>query len=590
MSPITVINKIIGKQNLNQMTKLKPGIFATFLLLLTFNLQAQILKTECLNSKLNQYQKAEWNIELKSMWSNPYAASEITLDMLISSPSGNKLILPCYFESGNSGEKSLWKARFTPRETGVYTYQFELKEKGKVVSTNAKADFKVNSSKAKGFLNPNDFWTFRYDNGELFRGIGENICWESRDSDDSKFFENLHEEKRFNYDFMLKKLATNGGNFFRTWMIYWNLPVDWKTVNNNRRYQNTNSPYNESGMKRMDQLVELCDSLGIHMMLALESHVGYMGDGWNMSSYNVANGGPAKTPLEFFTLPEAKQQYKNKLRLMLARYGYSPSIAAWEFFNEIDNAMYAGKPEDRIPDEVITDWHNEMSTYLKTIDPYQHMVTTSISHRDVQGMNDLKNMDFNQKHIYKNTAGIPETINSYTQKHKKPYVIGEFGYEWDWSKNFNDFAGEMDGDFKRGLWLGMFSPTPVLPMSWWWEFFENRGMMRYFKPVSEINRMMLDAGKGKFESLNMKTNREGVQAFGVRCGEKSFVYLYNSGETSEGIQLSGIETPKGNVKMSLFDCETCKTSNLNCTVNRDKSLMIEKIKLPSKGNTILLWE
>ena len=76
---------------------------------------------------------------------------------------------------------------------------------------------------------------------------------------------------------MLKKLAANGGNFFRTWMIYWNLPVDWKTVNNNSRYQNTTSPYNESGMKRMDQLVQLCDSLGIHMMLALESHAGLHG-------------------------------------------------------------------------------------------------------------------------------------------------------------------------------------------------------------------------------------------------------------------------------------------------------------------------
>jgi len=344
------------------MTKLKSNILAIFLLLAALNLHAQILKTACLSSKTVQYQKAEWQIELKSNWSNPYAASEIALDMLITSPSGKKLILPAYYESGNSGEKSLWKARFTPRENGVYTCQFELKEKGKVVSSQAKTEFKVKASKAKGFLNPNDWWTLRYDNGELFRGIGENICWESRDSDDSKYFENLHEDKRFNYDFMLKKLAANGGNFFRTWMIYWNLPVDWKTVSNNSRYQNTTSPYNESGMKRMDHLVQLCDSLGIHLMLALESHVGLMGDGWKMSSYNATNGGPAKTPLEFFTLPEARQQYKNKLRLMVARYGYSPAIAFWEFFNEIDNAMYAGKPEDRIPDEAIQIWHDQMRT------------------------------------------------------------------------------------------------------------------------------------------------------------------------------------------------------------------------------------
>jgi hypothetical protein len=572
------------------MANLKPCISATSLLLLTLSLQAQILKTECLNSTVNRYQKAEWQIELKSGWTNPYAPSEIALDMQITSPSGKNLILPCFYESGKPGEKSFWKARFTPRETGVYSYQFELKEKGKVVSSQSKAEFRVNASKAKGFLNPNDLWTFRYDNGELFRGIGENIGWESRDSDDSKFFENLHEDKRFNYDYMLKKLAANGGNFFRTWMIYWNLPVDWKTVKNNTRYQNSTSPYNESGMKRMDHLVQLCDSLGIHMMLALDSHAGYMGDGWKMSSYNVVNGGPAKTPVEFFTLPEAKQQYKNKLRLMVARYGYSPAIGAWEFFNEIDNAMYAGKPEDRIPDAVITSWHDEMSTYLKSVDPYQHIVTTSISHRDVQGMNDLKNMDLNQKHIYKNTSAIPGTIHDYTQKYNKPYVIGEAGYEWDWSKNFNDFAEDMDGDFKRALWLGMFSPTPVLPMSWWWEFFENRGMMSYFMPVSKMNRMMLEAGKGKFELLAVKTNQNGVQAYSVRCGEKCFIYLYNPGEKLEGIQLSGMEAPKRKAKLSLFDCETGKYSGLKFSVLPDKSLKIDPIELPVKSNTILILE
>jgi len=88
-------------------------------------------------------------------------------------------------------------------------------------------------------------------------------------------------------------------------------------------------------------------------------------------------------------------------------------------------------------------------------------------------MNDLKNMDLNQKHIYNNTSAIPGTIRDYTQKHNKPYVIGEAGYEWDWSKNFNDFAEDIDDDFK---------------------------------PVSEMNRMMLEAGKGKFGSFAVKTN------------------------------------------------------------------------------------
>jgi hypothetical protein len=127
-------------------------------------------------------------------------------------------------------------------------------------------------------------------------------------------------------------------------------------------------------------------------------------------------------------------------------------------------------------------------------------------------------------------------------------------------------------------------------MSWWWEFFENRGMMSYFKPVSELNRMMLDAGKGKFESFEVKTIQSGVQVYGVLCGDKKFVYVYNSGEPFEGIQLSGTEVSKGKVRMKLFDCETGKYNNLKYSVMPDNSLKIDQLKFPSKGNTILILE
>jgi hypothetical protein len=506
-------------------------------------------------TSIGQYQKAEWQVGIKAAWTNPYAYTEQALDMVLTSPTGMHLVQPCFFLSGAPGQPSQWQARFTPREAGTYTCWFVWSEQGREVYRSAKQQFSVDVGKGRGFLQPRDLWTLRYDNGEPFRGLGENICWESRDDDDSKHFKALHEDPRYSYEYMVGQLTVNGGNFFRVWMTYWNLPVDWKQVKNNRRYRPTSSTYNESGMERMDWLVQLCDSLGVHMMVALESHVGFMGEGWEMSSYNVRNGGSANTPLEFFTLPAARQHYKNKLRLMIARYGYSPSIAAWEFFNEIDNAMYHGKPEDRIPDEVITRWHEEMSAFLKEQDPYKHIVTTSISHRDVAGMNDIPHIDINQKHIYKNTAGIPGTIQRYVDKHHKPYVIGESGYEWDWSKNFNDFADSMDSDFKRALWLGMFSPTPILPMSWWWEFFEQRGMMKYFKPVSEVNRMMLASGHGTFSNIDARVSVKDGRILAVQCGNDVYTYLELPG-TDETIEITYAIVSRGLTKMRCLDPDT----------------------------------
>jgi hypothetical protein len=499
---------------------------------------AQVLSLKQVNKKCFLYQKVEWQINVKGNWINPYNQDEVVVDMHFTTPSGKQLTLPCFYVSGNSGEASLWAARFAPTELGKYTYYCSYKNSKGLISQSKKLSFIANPSKDLGFLRMNTDWTFKTDNGALFRGIGENIGWESRDTDDSKYFKALHENPRFNYDFMLKKLAQNGGNFFRTWMIYWNLPVDWKQVQNNKRYVNSEKPFNPSGMERLDHVVQLFDSLGIYMMLALESHVGLMGTGWETSSYNVKNGGFAVTPTDFFTSPNARKQYKNKLRLMVARYGYSPSIGAWEFFNEVDNAMYQGKPEDYISHIVVSDWHREMSSYLKSIDPFNHIVTTSISHREIEGLNEIPTIDFNQKHIYCNTLAIPEVITTQKAKYNKPYVIGEAGYHWDWSIDFNKFGNEFDSHFKLGLWLGIFSPTPVLPMSWWWEFFEDRGMMSYFKHIKAINDIMLADSNGSFDLQDVQCVNPKIQCYLVKGKSKSFLLVVN---TSAETQTSTIQ-------------------------------------------------
>lgn len=357
-------------------------------------------------------------------------------------------------------------------------------------------------------------WILVFDNGQPFRGIGENICWESRDNDDSKFFKKLHEKsERYNYDYLLTEFAKNGGNFFRTWICSWNLPIDYEGPFNNSRYTKSDEFYNPDALARMDYLIELSEELNLYIMLTL-----------GQGGYLIKERGVVNTAEDFFVDKQARAWYKNRLRYIVARWGYSTSIAMWEFINEVDNIQFRNS-NNPIDSKFIVDWHDEMSTYIKQIDPYRHIVTTSISHRDIEGLNSIENMDINQKHIYNKTSSIPTEIERYVQEFGKPYIIGEFGREWDWSKNFDDFSHEMDIDFKRGLWYGLFSPTPVTPMSWWWEYFDARGMTPYFRAVREISDRMLAAGNGSFEPLSIEV--ENVDVFGVKCGKEIFVYLFN---------------------------------------------------------------
>lgn len=559
-----------------------------FFLFATISAYSQINSINRLTKNNSQYSKSEWDIQLVAQWDNPYSSSDIALDMHIITPSGQKQVLPCFYVSGNSQSKSQWKARYTPQEVGGYSYLFNLSKNGKIISSSKSEQFSVSSSDIKkGFIRSNNNWSFQFDNGEYFRGIGENICWESRDIDDSKFFKKLHEDKRFNYDFMLKKLANNGGNFVRLWMIYWNLPVDWKTVSNNSRYSNSTDRFNQSGIDKMDKLVELCDSLGIYMMLALESHVGYMDEGWETSSYNIKNGGYAKTPSEFFSNEKAKEQYKNKLRFMIARWGYSPSIGAWEFFNEVDNAMFSRTREQHIESNLVVKWHSDMSDYFKKTDPFKHLVTTSISHREIDGLESVSSIDFNQRHIYGHTQEISKIISENVEKFNKTFVVGEFGYDWDWSKNFNEFGDEMDSDFKRGLWYGLFSSTPILPMSWWWEFFEDRGMMKYFANVNEINKNMLKAGSGEFKKTLISSNDKDLTILSVNCGSKTYIYIFNSTETEKTISLNNDKAWQTNNTIQLYDCDNSKYNIQNISVDKN-ILQLSKYKLASKTDIVLI--
>ena len=170
-----------------------------------------------------EYEKTEFNIIISSAYHNPYVANDIKLDMHITAPSGKELFLPCYYVSGDT-ISSVWNARFAAQEVGIYTYFFHLIRGSHKTAASDTDVFTVSPSNKDGFLHANSFWTLRYDSGKLFRGIGENVAWESRS------FEN----PKWTYDYFLPKLAHEGATFFRTWMCSWNLPLEWQKVSGTR--------------------------------------------------------------------------------------------------------------------------------------------------------------------------------------------------------------------------------------------------------------------------------------------------------------------------------------------------------------------
>ncbi|MBO3800067.1 MAG: hypothetical protein FGF52_03300 [Candidatus Brockarchaeota archaeon] len=79
---------------------------------------------------------------------------------------------------------------------------------------------------------------------------------------------------------------------------------------------------------------------------------------------------------------------------MVSRYAYSTHLLAWEFFNEVDLT-------DGYNPSNVASWHREMAEYLRSIDPYDHLITTSFSNPMGEDLIwRTSGLDFTQTHMY----------------------------------------------------------------------------------------------------------------------------------------------------------------------------------------------
>jgi hypothetical protein len=294
--------------------------------------------------------------------------------------------------------------------------------------------------------------------------------------------------------------------------------------------------YYQETADRLDEILRSSEEKGLYIMLTFDYN-GIFKDfvdlwasnaEWRKNPYNAANGGPCENQADFFTNEDAKKIYKNKLRYIVARWGYSTNIACWEFFNEIDNVMNMID----LPAVDIVSWHREMADYLKGIDPYKHIVTTSVTYREVPGLWDIKNIEFSQHHNYGATDNIKESILNYVEKFEKPDVVGEFALGWKGPDK--DHPAELyEGEMHNGLWRGMFSPTPVLPLSWWWEWHYYKGHYFHLKAASGFVSTMLEDNDDVIEEISAVSVDGDMEVMGLKSGYDMFFWIRNPNQDEE---------------------------------------------------------
>ncbi|GAG10275.1 unnamed protein product, partial [marine sediment metagenome] len=208
---------------------------------------------------------------------------------------------------------------------------------------------------------------------------------------------------------------------------------------------------------------------------------GHWGEGkWDQNPYNRKNGGPCNSPEEFFTDPAAIKLYKNKLRYIISRWGYSPSLAVIELWNEYN-----------APDE----WVKDIAGFIRSVNPHPQMVTTSMGQPqgrpfDTSGIWKLKNIALVTLHIYGGALSdsvvsrlMLESRNT-AEKHKKPFIVSEFGIDAYKADNITDPRGTGVG-LHNSIWSSALSKSFGTCMGWWWDsYIMPRNLYHHYKALS----------------------------------------------------------------------------------------------------------
>jgi Cellulase (glycosyl hydrolase family 5)/Domain of unknown function (DUF5060) len=454
------------------------GVFALLLWLGSVSGAAELGLTRRTAGPVRAWEVAEWRVDLDKTYANPFDPDQIAVDAVISSPKGVSSRVPAFWYQEQSvaaqgegkppkvtGGESFWMLRWCPVEAGEWSVYLEAKDAAGTRKSAIAHFTTVAGSNDRGFVRTAaNRRYFAFDSGDPYFIVGVNTAW-------GKW--GLWADE---FDRWFTKLAQNGGNFARVWTT----EQRWKL-----EYPDTGlNCYDLASAAYYDEVLASAQRHGIYVMLCFTNHRDLLEKDmwgaapWPTSPYNAAKGGPATRPADFFTNPAARAAYKKRLRYAVARYGAYTSLGFWELFNEQEIAGLGGQAP----------WNAEMSSYIASIDPYHHLITTSSQGLPAEVWK-LPTIGCTQAHYYGDDTTVdlvtPATDACRTvQTFGKPQILTEFGISYKRSDEALDRKSAATA-LHNSLWTGMMAGAAGGACHWWWDsYVDPKGLWGTYKPFA----------------------------------------------------------------------------------------------------------
>jgi len=405
------------------------------------------------------HERVTLDVGLAATYDNPFDPDDVRLDAIAATPSLKTLHVPGFlyqpFERWQEGDREglapdgppRWQVRLSFAEPGPHHLRVAASDRtGDAVSDLLRIDVLATDTPGMVRRANGDHRYFVTDRGESFFPVGANVCWGGG-------------QGTYSYDEWLPRYAASGCNFFRVW-----LSPFWTTFGMNTAASGADA-IDLGNAWRLDHVLETAERLGLRMMPCIDSFnillpIARSPGNYEQAPYPLAQGGPLARPIDYFTNPWSLKLYRDRLRYLVARYGYSPSLFAWELWNEVDIV-------DGYDSKVIAAWHAEMARTLRHLDPWRHLITTSFAspHGDPAVMG-LPELDFAQPHCY----GAKDMVKDLFERLPavdRPCFYGEFGIDGDGKK-----TAETDPTgihLHNALYASVGQGQAGAPMTWWWD-------------------------------------------------------------------------------------------------------------------------
>ncbi len=425
--------------------------------------------------EVRKYERVTLSITVPGQWENPFDSRQVAVDAEIRSSNGAKWTVPGFFyqdferrlDRGKNGEaesvnplgEAAWRVRLSFPEPGEQEVTVRVRTADGVQSATP-VRIRVGDADVPGMarLHPADSRYFVTDRGESLFLIGANICWGTA-------------RGTFDYDDWLTEYAKAGCNFFRVWLAPFPMTFSMNTPDSGFDRIDLGNAW------KLDYVIQRAEELGLRLMLCIDSFnilrstkglYGFM----ETSPYYIDNGGPVAEPADYFTDPRMLRAYRDRLRYLVARYGCSTAVFAWEFWNEVDII-------DAFDEKLVTSWHRNMARYLRSLDPWNHLISTSTaSPRGRPLLDALPEMEFVQTHHYQARDMAEDLLRDWTNKkatRNRPHFHGEYGINHSGQK-----TGELDPrgvHLHNGLYASAVQQQAGTPMTWWWDSYVHPGKL-----------------------------------------------------------------------------------------------------------------